>query len=122
MKKTLILSTLTSLFLSLTSVSIAQTEDYSDNNNLLQPNTEGEFQKNEIDSTGESTFGSGFDPMQIIHNSNFRRSRNGAEFAEDTQNSLNNAAEEFKKQQRQRLLEQPQNSDSQGIPSNNDNL
>ncbi len=120
MKKSLILTSLTSLLFGFAAPAIAQTEDYS--NGLLQPNTEGEFQKNEIDSTGESTFGSGFDPMQLIHNANFRRSRNGAEFAEDTQNNLNNAADEFKKLQQQRLLEQTQETESQINPSGDDEL
>lgn len=108
MKKALIFISLTPLVLGFNSPILAQSEDYPSVDGLLQPNTQGELQKNEIDSTGESTFGSGFDPMQLMHNANFKRSRNGAEFAEDTRDSLNNAANEFKKLQQQRMLEQTQ--------------
>jgi hypothetical protein len=108
MKTTLILTTLTPLVLGFNSITLAQSEDYPSVDGLLQPNTQGELQKNEIDSTGESTFGSGLDPMQLMHNANFQRSRNGAEFAEDTRNNINNAANEFKKLQQQRILDQTQ--------------
>ncbi|MGK7933857.1 MAG: hypothetical protein AB4041_20845 [Microcystaceae cyanobacterium] len=114
MKTSLLLTSIATLLLGFTPVSLSQTEDY--NEGLLRPNTDGNFQKNEVDSMGESTFGSGFDPMQMIHNANFRRSRNGAEFAEDTQNSLNDAASEFKKLQQQRMLEQTQEAESQVNP------
>jgi hypothetical protein len=45
----------------------------------------------------------------LIHNSNFRRSRDGSEFQEDTRNNINQAAEEFKRKQREQL-ENLQNS------------
>lgn len=66
-----------------------------------------EYQRNEVDGTGISSLGTNFDPMQLIHNSNFSRSRNASEFAEDTRDSLNSAAEEFKRLQRQQLQGQP---------------
>jgi hypothetical protein len=115
MKTSLLLTSFTALLLGFTPVTLSQTENYDEG--LLKPNTDGNFQKNEVDSMGESTFGSGFDPMQMIHNANFRRSRNGAEFAEDTQNNLNNAAEEFKRLQQQRILEQTQDAESQVNPA-----
>ncbi|MGK7943101.1 MAG: hypothetical protein AB4058_01360 [Microcystaceae cyanobacterium] len=115
MKTSLLLTSVATLMLGFTSVSFAQTEDYGEG--LLKPNTDGNFQKNEVDSMGESTFGGGFDPMQLIHNANFRRGRNGAEFAEDTRNGLNDAAEEFKRLQQQRMLEQTQEAESEVNPS-----
>ncbi len=109
MKTALIFTSVTSFLLSVAPITVAQ--EYQPEG-LLQPNTEGgEFQKNSVDSLGESSFGGGFDPLQLIHNHNLRRSRGGAEFAEDSEVNLNNAAEQFKKLQQQRLLEQ-QNSTS----------
>lgn len=61
------------------------------------------FQRNERSSSSSDLLGNGFDPINLIHNANLRRSRGGYEFAEDTQNNLNKAAEEFKRQQQQQL-------------------
>jgi hypothetical protein len=65
----------------------------------------GAYQKNEQSTTGSSTFGNDFNPMNLIHNANLRRSRGGDEFRQDTANELDRAAEEFKKLQQQRLQE-----------------
>ena len=67
-----------------------------------------DYQKNERSSDGRDALG-GFDPLDLIHNSNFRRSRDGAEFQEDTRDNINEAAEEFKRKQREQL-ENLQNS------------
>ncbi len=67
-----------------------------------------DYQKNERSSDGRDALG-GFDPLDLIHNSNFRRSRDGSEFQEDTRNNINQAAEEFKRKQREQL-ENLQNS------------
>ncbi|MFM8297573.1 MAG: hypothetical protein ACKN9A_03890 [Microcystis aeruginosa] len=61
-----------------------------------------DYQKNERSSDGRDALG-GFDPLDLIHNSNFRRSRDGSEFQEDTRNNINQAAEEFKRKQREQL-------------------
>ncbi len=53
-------------------------------------------------------YGDGINPMDIIHNANFFNSRTGSDFAEDTENNLNSAAENFKQQQQQRMLEMRQ--------------
>ncbi|NCR46563.1 MAG: hypothetical protein GPJ09_22030 [Microcystis aeruginosa SX13-01] len=58
--------------------------------------------KNERSSDGRDSLG-GFNPLDLIHNSNFRRSRDGSEFQEDTRNNINEAAEEFKRKQREQL-------------------
>lgn len=63
------------------------------------------YQKSEQDPSKASF--SGFDPMSIMHNANLSRSRNGSTFAEDTQNSLNKAANDFKRKQQQQLQAQP---------------
>lgn len=68
----------------------------------INPEARGDYQRNEQNS--RSTI-EGFDPMQLIHNANLRRSRGGAEFMEDTNNQLNQAAEEFRRLQQQRLQE-----------------
>ena len=67
-----------------------------------------DYQKNERSSDGRDALG-GFDPLDLIHNSNFRRSRDGSEFQEDTRNNIDQAAEEFKRKQREQL-ENLQNS------------
>lgn len=61
-----------------------------------------DYQKNERSSDGSDGLG-GFNPLDLIHNTNFRRSRDGAEFQEDTRNNINEAAEEFKRKQREQL-------------------
>ncbi|MEB3309362.1 MAG: hypothetical protein VKJ02_03960 [Snowella sp.] len=70
------------------------------------------YQKSEQDPS-QGLFGGGFNPTSLIHNVNFSRSRTGADFAEDTQNSLNKAATEFKRQQQLQLQSQPN-----AVPSN----
>ncbi len=71
------------------------------------------YQKSEQDPN-KTMFGSGLDPMSLIHNANFSRSRSGADFAADTQQSLNKAAEDFKRQQQLQMQAQPNNA----APSN----
>jgi hypothetical protein len=68
------------------------------------PGAESPFSSNEIDPTKQG-LGGGFDPMSLIHNANLSRSRNGVDFAEDSQRTLNEAADQFKKMQQQRLQE-----------------
>ena len=65
------------------------------------------FQKNERSSQGSDVLGDGFNPLNLIHNANLRRSRNGDDFAEDTQTNLDKAAADFKRQQQLRLQQQP---------------
>jgi len=78
------------------------------------PGSETPFSANEVDPTKQG-FGGGFDPMSLIHNANLSRSRNGADFADDTQRTLNEAASQFKKMQQQRLLEMQQPSTDPAI-------
>lgn len=73
----------------------------------VDANTNNGYQANEQDAFTGDTFGNTFNPMDLIHNSNFRRSRNSSEFQEDTQTELQNAADKFKRQQQQRIQNQP---------------
>jgi hypothetical protein len=61
-----------------------------------------DYQNNERSTDGSDGLG-GFNPLDLIHNTNFRRSRDGSEFQEDTRNNINEAAEEFKRKQREQL-------------------
>jgi hypothetical protein len=67
------------------------------NNQQPQP-----FQSNEVNPMYGT---SGFNPMQLIHNANFLNGRNQNDFAEDTNKNIDNAAEDFKQQQLQRMME-----------------
>ncbi len=86
------------LLMGMEKVTIAQSQ------NLQEPST---YQSNEQDPSKGSF--SGFDPASLIHNANLSRSRSGSAFAQDTQNNLNKAAEDFKRQQQQQLQSQPVN-------------
>lgn len=72
----------------------------------INPNDRG-FQENEQDPMTGGTFGNDFNPMDFIHNANFRRSRNSSEFQDDTQSELQNAAEKFKRQQQESIQNNP---------------
>ncbi|MFM1843778.1 MAG: hypothetical protein RLZZ490_2521 [Cyanobacteriota bacterium] len=78
------------------------------------PGGEAPFNANEVDPTKQG-LGNGFDPMSLIHNANLSRSRNGVDFAEDTQRTLNEAADQFKKLQQQRLEQMPSQSTDPAI-------
>lgn len=91
--------------LGLSQVTLAQ-ETIQNYTRPATPNSEG-FQKNERSSQGGDTLGDGFNPINLIHNANLRRSRNGEDFAEDTQTNLNKAAADFKRQQQLRLQQSP---------------
>jgi len=84
------------LWMGMEKVTFAQTQN---------PQEPPAYQSNELDPT-KGAF-SGFDPMSLIHNANLSRSRDGSTFAEDTQNSLNKAAENFKRQQQLQLQAKP---------------
>ncbi|XLQ12179.1 MAG: hypothetical protein KPI85_03570 [cyanobacterium endosymbiont of Epithemia adnata isolate EadnSB Bon19] len=67
-------------------------------------NEKNGYQSNEQESTGE--LGNIFNPMDLMHRSNLQRSRNAGDFAEDTNNNLNKAAQEFKLIQQKRLQQE----------------
>ncbi|BAQ64543.1 hypothetical protein [Geminocystis sp. NIES-3709] len=57
-------------------------------------------------------YGNGINPMELIHNANFLNSRTGEDFAEDTNRSLDSAAEDFKQQQLKRMMEMQKQQES----------
>jgi hypothetical protein len=71
-----------------------------------------EYQSNEEDTFGRNALG-GFNAMELMHRANLSRSRDSAEFQEDTNTNLDKAAQEFKRLQLQRL----QNSQQQPSPN-----
>jgi len=77
--------------------------------NTITPQNEP-FQSNERNPF----YGDGINPLDIIHNANFSNSRSGSDFAEDTENNINSAAESFKQQQQQRMLEMRQKQNNIG--------
>lgn len=79
-------------------------------------NPTAQYQKNEVGSNENSSFGNGFNPLDFIHNANLRRSRDAGQFQEDTNSGLNQAANEFKRLQQQMMQSQP--SESKGVPQN----
>ncbi|WP_308255101.1 hypothetical protein [Geminocystis sp. GBBB08] len=66
------------------------------------------FQSNEKNPL----YGDGINPLDLIHNANFFNSRNSADFAEDANRNIDSAAQDFKRQQQQRMMEiqKPQES------------
>lgn len=74
------------------------------------------YQSNEAKPNGE--LGNFMNPLGLMHRANLERSRDGGEFAEDTRNSLNEAAKSFKEIQRQRLQEQLSGTSNQVDPGN----
>jgi hypothetical protein len=66
------------------------------------------YQTNEQDNLGGSLGGdSSFNAFDLIHRANMNRGRNLGEFDEDTNNGIQNAAEEFKRQRNQQMQTQP---------------
>jgi hypothetical protein len=61
------------------------------------------YQSNEQNSMG-SGFGDGsFNAFELIHRANMNRGRSMGEFQQETNSGMRNAAEEFKRQQNERL-------------------
>lgn len=79
------------------------------NNGQPQP-----FQSNEKNPL----HGDGINPLDLIHNANFLNSRNGEDFAEDTNRNLDSAAEDFKQQQKKRMMEMQKQKESTEIINN----
>lgn len=60
--------------------------------------------------TFSTELGDGFKPFDLIHQSNFRRSRSLEEYRLDQQQNLDSAASQFRQQQQHMLQQQPQNT------------
>ncbi len=71
--------------------------------NLKEPEP---FQSNEK----STLYGDGFNPMDLIHNANLLNNRSSSDFAEDTNSNINKAADDFKKQQLERMQQMQQQS------------
>lgn len=68
--------------------------------------TPPDFQSNEYDAlTGPG----GINPMDLIHRANMSTSRNQEQFQSDSQDQINDAASEFKRQQQEHFPNQNQN-------------
>jgi hypothetical protein len=108
-KKLVFIFTLLGILGGLTPLTLAQ----SINSNSVDTNVAPSNEKNP-----EGELGNVFNPIDVMHRANLERSRDGQEFAEDTRNSINKAAEEFKRMQQQRLQQAGSNSSNQPIPKN----
>ena len=75
------------------------------------------FQSNEVDPL---TGNSGFNPMDLIHNANLLNIRNSEEFIQDSNEQIDSAASDFRKQQLQRMLELQQQDNSGATTGNGD--
>jgi hypothetical protein len=65
------------------------------------------YQNNEQNVTGGNIGGSGgFNAFDLIHRANMSRGRTMGEFQQETESGITNAAEEFKRQQNERLQNQ----------------
>ena len=67
--------------------------------------TNDSYQSNEQDAMyGNSTLG--IDPIDLIHNYNLRVGRSAEEFNEESGTQIQNSAEEFRRLQQERMMEQ----------------
>ena len=57
------------------------------------------------DNEKSPLYGEGINPMDLIHNANLLNSRSASDFAEDTDKNLNQAADDFKREQQRRIQE-----------------
>lgn len=69
------------------------------------------YQTNEKGSLSGS-FGNDFNPFDLIHNARFANGRSNEEFDSDSNQNIDDAALEFKRQQQQLILEKTQPSNS----------
>lgn len=101
---------LTSLLISCGLISFFSTPIFAQAINEKEPNP---FQSNEQNPL----YGDGINPMDLIHNANLLNNRSAYDFQEDTNNNINKAADDFKKQQLERMqqLQQQSNPNSNGV-------
>jgi hypothetical protein len=84
---------------------ISASTNYAQSVNQEEPNP---FQSNEQNPM----YGDGIDPMKLIHNMNLSTGRSGDEFIEDTNDNLDKAAEQFRKEQLLRIQQQEESISS----------
>ena len=91
----------------LVSPALAQNRDAED----------GAYQSNE-ENPMSGTLG-GIDPIDLIHNANLSTGRSAEEFNEDSQLQIQNSAEEFRRLQQERMLQQnsaPESANTETTP------
>jgi hypothetical protein len=66
----------------------------------------GGYQSNEANSTYGTDLGTNFNPMNLIHQMNLQNGVNQEDFYNESQENINNAADDFKRQQEERMLKQ----------------
>lgn len=71
------------------------------------------YQENEYDAMGSSTFGNSFNPLDWVHRANLSNGPSSEEFSQESQQNLHNAADEFKRQQQERLNQLPSNPENE---------
>ena len=103
------------LLISFGFLSIYSSSAQAQSANISQPDA---FQSNEVDPVYGN---SGFNPMDLIHNANLFNGRNNADFLEDTNENLDSATSDFKKEQLKRLQEMQQQQ-SQPTTEDTENL
>ena len=59
-------------------------------------------------------YGNGINPMDLIHNANLLNGRSAADFMEDTNENLDQATDDFKKLQLERMQQQQLESNPSG--------
>lgn len=96
---------LISLFISFALISLFPASIKAQAVNEKEPNP---FQSNEK----SPLYGDGINPLDLIHNANLLNNRSASDFAEDTNNNLDKAADDFKKQQLERMRQMQQESTS----------
>jgi hypothetical protein len=76
---------------------------------LAQSQSEDDvYQSNEKDNSS-GTIG-GFNPLDLIHNANLSTGRSSEEFSQDSQLQIQDSAEEFRRLQQERMLQQNNNN------------
>ncbi|NJM87537.1 MAG: hypothetical protein HC847_10410 [Hydrococcus sp. RU_2_2] len=71
-----------------------------------------EYQTNEQNTMGGGFGGNSFNAFDLIHRANMNRGRSMGEFQQETNSGMRSAAEEFKRQQNERLQMENQQSGS----------
>jgi hypothetical protein len=66
------------------------------------------FQSNEANSNYGTDLGTNFNPMNLIHQMNLNNGMNQQDFYNESQENINTAADDFKRQQHDRMLKQPE--------------
>lgn len=83
----------------------------------FNPQNREPTQPNEIDESNGSVGGLNLNPANLIHQFNLQRGRSGSEFGTDTQETLTESADDFRKQQQERFNNQQPNQTVNNNPT-----